>query len=1563
MGDAEPTKHSSDVASLKQEVQAKDGAGVASDSVTKTEPQTSTMITSKPDVASAALPQPDPTALPQAVPAATSMDSDPKVVAAPSITDQKALDPAKPVDDGDRDTLDAPPKQPLNLENPSGAVNGAPVKSMAPKETASGSAVVSRTQSTAPDATSDGKNAIAATNPITQAATLPQASVDKPQDASKSIAEVKPPAAATVPPADNESAIDRAREPLTKLYGKYLCPTTDTSLADARKRLKRAIEQTRILRQSFTERVYSKYRICLHPPKPTEQIISEIEKDPTKLFRELSEQTEVIREEKELERQEAARLNADLSSAERLLPHNVDNAELLMYLTSGLNLVILPEDEGVEKELRQGQFTERGPMDEAGQRARNISQASAIAAELVLERTRKATAMRVERQRLKQLQLLRGEDSGKTDAALFTHLPGHSLKSGTSAADKAKAPTATHGGGSKSKMTQYHRPAPKGGRPRSQSSASSNVLLNLNPVADEVKITSKPRPATEALASRGVGPSASKPMQVRLRHPHPESLGGIRRTAAVSDHASSAVVQQLSQANVANTLPPLPAAKDQLDRRPLPTSEPKRRPTASVQHVLRHFARDADATQVVDVPKLNFLNAVRRFEPPREGDGTRASSVNPFLVVSVLHAVGLVTAEPGDKQQTFDIDKINPKNRALNSDRFRQILKRINKTKDRTVVKEAVVPTPVSAKRKAEDISDPEAKKSRSGGATPGLIEAASIRGGGEVLADAVERPETADASVKEPTDKSTGSATDTSNGPDNKKRRRSPSPAHSEVTNRPAPTPADRAPVVPGGRPAQHVSYQVPNSQVGRQPNPAPGELAYLSGMPDRRQQLFDMQHQIAQGQLASFGFAPNPGLMGYTFHEHTAATQAILAREHQAAALLGSYSHGGFHPPAANNASMSSFLAASMPRAPGPKNPTESSSSQSRSASSLDALSRQVVQQTEAKTASTKNSVSSQKDVTESSKPPAPSKESQADSAGAVKRAPLQKNPEVSPPAMTAKVGVSSTPKQVPVPQVTDASMKKTLQGVLTAAAKVPIPRGLVLGPLKERLNTPGFKNAGKNGAPLIDKDVVVASILVWLWDSHGPSFQRAFETNGRFDVDPDCKWLIQVAVDTVVSELSLEIANSVASGKGTFAGLSMTDTTKPSGPGSSNSTEPKPPPSSLTVKEKVDFSTVSIVSKSLGVKLRIDNDLNKSIANQASYVELLDEARLGALRAKSRERVLLANLLAQNTMVTDNFTNAYVSAVIRAGEALGHEKLFEIAHEDDQVFSTLTPQDIFADDHGVWEDSCRPDMGFTKSLTGDQLLRRAHARASIQKSMRKLQDRYQIRGGTPHFGPFMESQLHPTDGPIGAVADDKNPASPRGMKRRASSMTEQAFIVPGTGSCEARNLSDYEPKHTSFPLDWDTTSKSSSPYGIHLQSAPVQIASLRPGLNALSPASISHAPSDSNTPGTFEINWSQVATTFQSVELPRKAIRPRGSSDHGHEDARIPPNGAIVAPFCTQINDDQSLSEDDSDGGEDEDLTDETILAKHQKVLDEMKGKLEAYLEERKKFQDKRKNRHSK
>lgn len=535
--------------------------------------------------------------------------------------------------------------------------------------------------------------------------------------------------------------------------------------------------------------------------------------------------------------------------------------------------------------------------------------------------------------------------------------------------------------------------------------------------------------------------------------------------------------------------------------------------------------------------------------------------------------------------------------------------------------------------------------------------------------------------------------------------------------------------------------------------------------------------------------------------------------------------------------------------------------------------------------------------------------------------------------------------------------------LEYLISVGAAIPIPKALVAGPLKERLNTPGFKNAGSIGAPTIPRDVVTANILVWLWAQHEQNFQQAFEKSGRIDVDPDCKWLIQAAVDTSVRELTLEIADAVARGEGPFADALATR----KGHSSSKNLSAVSESERTNASKRVEIHTASTVSKALMTNLCVDGEMNRTIPKFQHLVEYLDESRMCALRAKSQERTLLATLIARKTTMVEPFSHAYVSAMVRAGEALGHGKLFETVQDEDVMASSMIPYDIFTDESGLWEDPGKPEDHFTHGLSGDDLVRRAHARAMIRKSLRKLQDRHSIRGGTPTYGPYVDASTAHSSASVGASEYSKTQqasTAPRsGFKRKAYSISEPP-VPPGTGSAHAKSSTVYNPNHVSAPLDWDADDLENSIYGRYARGDRARSSSMslsrgdpRGGKKtkrsmSMSAESTLSAGLDStdgeitNLRSTREIEWADVAGVFQNVELPKKS---KASAQEK------PAARTIIAPFCRQVEN-EPVVEDESDT--EEDLSEETVLKNHQTVLDDMKAKLSAYLETRKEQQERRK-----
>lgn len=468
-----------------------------------------------------------------------------------------------------------------------------------------------------------------------------------------------------------EEAIRKSRAPLADKYGPYIV-NSDTTLEEARSRLRTAIEQTRQLRSAFTERVYGKYRVCLRPPPSTEEMLTEILSDPEYTSREYFAEIKSLKEEKDIEKKESQKLNAEMMAATSngegnpLAAMNAENAEQLMFIGAGLSLIILPEQD--VSDINMSGYKDRAPINpETGQRVRAISQAAAAAGEVMLDRARKGSAMREERMRRRQLKLLQGEDPENSADNNYSRL---SLLSSSAAAaaipvQKPSVPTvatgavvqnavatvpstkATAGTPAKAiapapiliskntvkkaapKPPPSTLPSPanvKAIRARVQASMSVQTLLSLSPSAEELRIDGKTSAATMALLERGVGTRgvglSSKTNQLRYRHPFPESHGGRRRSmgpgAALkkdSNTAADAFLQPSSYISMA--LPPLPTARERRMKKKIGVLESSKacssRARTAIRSVLDQFV-DGEWKETNDLAagSDNFMRPKKR---------------------------------------------------------------------------------------------------------------------------------------------------------------------------------------------------------------------------------------------------------------------------------------------------------------------------------------------------------------------------------------------------------------------------------------------------------------------------------------------------------------------------------------------------------------------------------------------------------------------------------------------------------------------------------------------------------------------------------------------------------------------------------------------------------------------------------------------------------------------------------------------------------------------------------------------------------------------------------------
>lgn len=328
-----------------------------------------------------------------------------------------------------------------------------------------------------------------------------------------------------------------------------------------------------------------------------------------------------------------------------------------------------------------------------------------------------------------------------------------------------------------------------------------------------------------------------------------------------------------------------------------------------------------------------------------------------------------------------------------------------------------------------------------------------------------------------------------------------------------------------------------------------------------------------------------------------------------------------------------------------------------------------------------------------------------------------------------------------------------------------------------------------------------------------------------------------------------------------------------------------------------------------------------------------------------------------------------------MVRAGMAIGHFDLFESVQHETTMTHTMMPYDIIEDENGLWEDPCRPSGDVSQPLSGDDLMKRAHARAMIQKSLKKLQDRHHLKGGVPRPGPYADPVSTDVPTPQGGGSkwgSGGGQASQyqRGWYKRRTSSFSEPPVPPGTGSAEATSKSLYDPRHYSAPLLWLVDEIENTPYGRHnfgarsLSIAPMQnffrgVDAKRPPKEKSLPAALSAPIEGEPNPArsTCEIDWADVAGIFQQVTLPGSSPGKREADEASKAPDRDPKS--IIAPFCRKIKIDELPGPDEEEeSSEDENLNDDEILSRHQVVLDRMKQRLNTFFETRKKAQQRRK-----
>jgi hypothetical protein len=476
-----------------------------------------------------------------------------------------------------------------------------------------------------------------------------------------------------------DEEVQRKRAPLTEKYTPYISHS-DTSLGDARRRLQIALDQTRQLRAAFTERVYGKYRVCLQPPPQTQDIVKALKDGPSGMHRKLELELKRITDEKNEEKRESQKINSSevvvaspppstsanvpagsntntnaaapigapnnnnngttAVSASASATSNTDNTEQYLYVTSGLSLIVLPEDDIADIDMSM--YRDRAPINpKTSQRVRGISAAAATSGKLMLERARLGKVARADRE--KRLQQKVGHQAHNFfDSNYYSRLAQfHTIGTAVATTGKQSTPTTAKNPPSATQKTKpkaipsrsrgsqkaegrrttgaKRTVAPKTStkvpagqtaagakaiRARVQTPMTVQTLLNLNPIHEELRTDTKYSAATLAMMERGVGTFQGPTTQYhkntphRFKHPFPDSLGGRRRPVT----SAGGVADSSNAKNLQLTLPPIPSVKECRRHKKITvlprTVAGTTRATLSIRKILDQFTPSANKAAV-----------------------------------------------------------------------------------------------------------------------------------------------------------------------------------------------------------------------------------------------------------------------------------------------------------------------------------------------------------------------------------------------------------------------------------------------------------------------------------------------------------------------------------------------------------------------------------------------------------------------------------------------------------------------------------------------------------------------------------------------------------------------------------------------------------------------------------------------------------------------------------------------------------------------------------------------------------------------------------------------------
>lgn len=1466
-------------------------------------------------------------------------------------------------------------------------------------------------------------------------------------------------------------ARDGSRKPLTDLYGDYLCDATDTCLEDARLRLKTALSQTYMLQKAFTDRLYDKYRVCLRPPRTTDEVINSIRVDPISSDERLRIEIDVIRDEKEVERKEAALINAEMAASKvtAALLGGVDNAEQLMYYTAGLNLVILPEENVPDEHVKN--YHDRGPTNPGtGQRVRNISQAAAVAGEVMLDRTRKAVVMRADRKRRRRVQFMPNDIQAHHGNNEFINNDSKPLAISTAARRNDFAAISLSQSKLSSKSTSKSTvtlpsfastkfrpldatPSLKG------TSISSNIPTNIQHPAlslTEATITSldanhdelmsencKPTASTAWLQQHSIRLLNNSKTTNQLAHAHIQSEGGgLHHGLGHAQSSGSGIAFQSTLPSILKSilrksnheLPRRPTAEERVLSKPLAVLDLKNvlteRTRLSLESIIDICAAAANAsTPSGSIPlkltsqvgllcsmQANDEEIVRRSSNPQMGGMKTSKLFSSRFTFSVLHAVGLF--------QTTSSQVVSTGNISLNN--------------------KALIPPFTSANNKKLPWTDPVIKLTEQIEKLDCRVSKIMIERKLPYNKDWNKLPQTTlDAlgnnphhisDSKQSKDPRPYSFLSTEKEDDDampiaKRMRSSSSPGqNSSTTERlhklmnestnsqqpPKTTQENSTMAPPGSSQATDYSPRIHQTQpyayrwsvadttlfrnqlsAPYMHHPAAGDLArYLGNFQPRRPGYEFFVQQASQSQLMTTNTNRSDSLRYPFAVSESDAPHAPIGREQQQAGTHSRYSvHQSFIPSLVpHNSIMRTFPTYQQPpwgmtnmyplgtqvnnlKSEHNQMPISTNQIQRRTEVESSVAPHFTSSIADKKSHEERGEYMTDRDQSGTSLQPQTQNfvngaEGENDAAG-VKTADIvdktstntnnlvlftPKAPERLPNGVAELIRLGKYHEALPL--LNDYSeMFLSLEYLMAVGAAVPIPKVMITILLKEHMTGNTFRQYGMNSMAPIPREIITSVVSIWLWSNHENNFQQAFTKSGRVDVDRECKMLVHHSLIIATKALSREIEESIATRTGVFAeaatARNFTDTER------------------AFVMKSVELNTALTVSKALSEEMQYCQNIDIMLPNIHDAVALLDEARCVAFRVKAVERTLLASLLSKEIMIDNMFADAYTSSLVRSGEAYGHGDLFEVIQNEDAKASAMIPYDIFTDETGTWEDPNRPENGFRSSLNGKQLIRRAHARAMFHMSLKRLQVHNNIGGGANSFGPYgAEAQVNGT-GSDNIFADKRAPPlpSPRpGLKRKISSILEIRIPV-GTGSAQAKSVAVYEPKHIVSSIELNSSSLPNAPYGMHsvIESrkrvtSGITTSDGHPIIKKLKSdagTKLDRSINDAVARSTHEVKWGDVISGFHLVKLPKKTSGSKNALPVLNQNAH---DRKIFAPIFRNVSSNDFIDDEDESDTE-EDITESSIIHRHQIVLDKMRENLNHFNEERKKQQTLRKNVHGK